>query len=52
MAEVIKSPLTDLTNVGGHVLPDEEQPWDVPTAYALLADTPLPPVLRGEDLER
>ena len=45
------SPLTDPTNVGGYVLPDEEQKWDVPTGYALLADVQLPPVLRGEDLE-
>lgn len=25
--------------------------WDVATAYALLGDGTIPPVLRGEDLE-
>lgn len=45
------TPLTDPTNVGGHVLPEEEQQWDVVDAYALLTDTQRPPVLRGEDLE-
>lgn len=44
-------PQSDPTNQGGRILPDEEQQWDVPTGYALLADVPLPPVLRGEDLE-
>lgn len=46
------SPQSDPKNVGGRILPDEEQQWDVPTGYALLAGTVLPPVLRGEDLER
>lgn len=45
------SPLSDPSNVGGHVLPDDEQEWDAVTGYALLADVRLPPVLRGEDLE-
>lgn len=45
------SPLTDPTNVGGRILPDEEQQYDVPTGYALLAGVILPPVLRGDDIE-
>lgn len=46
------SPQSDPNNVGGKILPDEEQDWDVATGYALLAGVPLPPVLREEDLER
>lgn len=46
------TPLTDPTNEGGRILDDDEQEWDVPTGYALLAGTTPPAVLRGEDLER
>lgn len=41
--------LTDATNVQMAVVDDEG--YDVAWAYALLADVPLPPVLRGDDVE-
>lgn len=43
------SPLSDPTNVQMEVVEDER--YDVATGYALLADAPLPPVLRADDLE-
>jgi hypothetical protein len=43
-----KTALTDKTNVQMVVI--EDTGYDVATAYALLAGTQRPPVLRGEDL--
>lgn len=52
MSEASLSPLTDPRNEGGGLVPEDEQDYDVVAAYSLLADVPLPPVLRGDDLER
>jgi hypothetical protein len=41
--------LTDQENVQMEVVEDTR--YDVATGYALLANAPLPPVVRGEDLE-
>lgn len=46
------TPLTDEANMQMDVVPpDSDRAYDVATGYALLADAPLPPVLRGNDLE-
>lgn len=43
------TPLSDQANVQMDVVEDDR--YDVATGYALLAGAPLPPVLRGEDLD-
>lgn len=45
-----KTALTDEANMQMLVVEEDDQ-WDVPTGYALLAGVQLPPVVRGDDLE-
>jgi hypothetical protein len=42
--------LTDQTNVKMEVVEDNR--YDVAAGYAVMAEAPMPPVLRGEDLEQ
>lgn len=44
------TPLSDLSNIHMEVV-EVQAKYDVATGYALLADAPLPPVLRADDLE-
>lgn len=43
-------PVGDLENAGFQVVDDDEVVYDVGTAYALLANAPLPAAVTEEDL--